>query len=134
MCGIAGIITSKIIKKEKINELLFLMKNRGPDGQKFFHIRNNQFNYYLFFSRLSILDLNNRSMQPFRFKNLILVFNGEIYNYLEVKKTLQNHGYNFETNSDTEVLIKAWDKWGEECLKKFDGMWAFAILNIKTFN
>ena len=54
--------------------------------------------------------------------------------YLEVKKTLQNHGYNFETNSDTEVLIKAWDKWGEECLKKFDGMWAFAILNIKTFN
>ena len=134
MCGIAGIVTSKIIKKEKINELLSLMKNRGPDGQNFFHIRNNKSNYYLFFSRLSILDLNKRSMQPFRFKNLILVFNGEIYNYLEVKKTLQNYGYNFETNSDTEVLIKAWDKWGEACLKKFDGMWAFAILNIKTFN
>ena len=110
------------------------MKNRGPDGQQFFHINNNRFNYYLFFSRLSILDLNMRSMQPFRFKNLVLIFNGEIYNYLEIRKTLKSYGYTFQTNSDTEVLIKAWDKWGEECLKKFDGMWAFAILNVKNFN
>jgi Asparagine synthase (glutamine-hydrolyzing) len=83
MCGISGIITKEKIKDQKIKKLLSLMKNRGPDGQQFFHINNNKFNYYLFFSRLSILDLNMRSMQPFRFKNLVLIFNGEIYNYLE---------------------------------------------------
>ena len=134
MCGISGIITKEKIKDQKIKKLLSLMKNRGPDGQQFFHINNNKFNYYLFFSRLSILDLNMRSMQPFRFKNLVLIFNGEIYNYLEIRKTLKSYGYTFQTNSDTEVLIKAWDKWGEECLNKFDGMWAFAILNVKNFN
>ena len=134
MCGISGIITKEKIKDQKIKKLLYLMRNRGPDGQQFFHINNNKFNYYLFFSRLSILDLNIRSMQPFKFKNLVLIFNGEIYNYLEIRKNLKSYGYTFQTNSDTEVLIKAWDKWGEECLKKFDGMWAFAILNLKNYN
>ncbi len=134
MCGISGIITKEKIEDQKIKKLLSLMRNRGPDGQQFFHITNNKLNYYLFFSRLSILDLNIRSMQPFKFKNLVLIFNGEIYNYLEIRKTLKSYGYNFQTNSDTEVLIKAWDKWGEECLRKFDGMWAFAILNVKNYN
>ena len=65
---------------------------------------------------------------------LYISYNGEIYNYLEIRKNLKSYGYTFQTNSDTEVLIKAWDKWGEECLKKFDGMWAFAILNLKNYN
>jgi len=133
MCGISGIITKKKIQDKKIKQLLLLMKNRGPNGQRFIHINNNKFNYYFFFSRLSILDLNDRSMQPLKFKNFILVFNGEIYNYLELKKELETYNYNFHTGSDTEVLIKAWDKWGKDCLKKLDGMWSFAILNTKTF-
>jgi len=133
MCGISGKINKKKIQDKKIKQLLLLMKNRGPNGQRFIHINNNKFNYYFFFSRLSILDLNDRSMQPFKFKNFILVFNGEIYNYLELKKELETYNYNFHTGSDTEVLIKAWDKWGKDCLKKLDGMWSFAILNTKTF-
>ena len=87
------------------------------------------FNICLIHSRLSIIDLHDRSNQPMKFKNYVLVFNGEIYNYVELKKILEKKNYKFETNSDTEVLIQAYKKWGTECVKKFDGMWSFCIYN-----
>ena len=64
-------------------------------------------------------------------KNLVLTFNGEIYNFVEIKKELENFGYKFKTTSDTEVLLLSYHKWGVDCQQKFNGMWAFAILDQK---
>lgn len=90
------------------------------------------------FRRLSIIDISESGHQPMFFKDrgLVIVFNGEIYNYLELRVELLSFGYTFETNSDTEVILKAYTQWGEECVNKFNGMWAFAIwdeLNERIF-
>ena len=78
-------------------------------------------------TRLKIIDLDNRSNQPFKFGNSVLIFNGEIYNYIEIKNELISLGHIFRTSSDTEVLIHALREWGiEKSLQKFEGMWAFA--------
>ena len=79
--------------------------------------------------RLSIIDLNENSNQPFcdDTDNYYIVFNGEIFNYLEIKLELEGFGHMFKTNSDTEVLLKSYIQWGEECVQKFNGMWAFSI-------
>ena len=84
------------------------MRRRGPDNQDFWSDKNNGINTYLLHSRLSILDLDKRSNQPYEFNNCILVFNGEIYNYIELRAELKRKGHSFSTNSDTEVLIKSY--------------------------
>ncbi len=135
MCGIAGYITKKKYFNFSFNKtsdnLKKLMKNRGPNQQGSFQYNYSHSSINLFSSRLSIIDLDKRSNQPFKLKDLILIFNGEIYNYLEIKKFLINKKYKFKTQSDTEVLIKAYEYWGEECVKHFDGMWAFCIFDKK---
>ena len=103
MCGISGIITSNNIADYNFQSTLNLMKKRGPDSQNYFHRKTNNLNIYLLHSRLEIIDPKSRSNQPFKFKNLIMIFNGEIYNYKELRNTLSSK-YSFETNSDTEVL------------------------------
>ena len=80
---------------------------------------------------MSIIDLKNRSNQPFKKKHITLVFNGEIYNYKEIKKDLEELGYKFYTESDTEVLANAYLQYGEKCVDYFEGMWAFAIWDDK---
>tara|TARA_B100001093_G_scaffold519066_1_gene606280 strand:- start:10019 stop:11875 length:1857 start_codon:yes stop_codon:yes gene_type:complete len=131
MCGIAGYITndnySNSLFQKNAYELKRIMKNRGPDQQGSF--RNSQKNYSvnLFSSRLSIIDLDKRSSQPFHSGDYVLVFNGEIYNYLEIRKILELKKIKFKTNSDTEVLLKSYEVWGKDCVKYFDGMWSFAI-------
>ncbi|WP_026523074.1 asparagine synthase (glutamine-hydrolyzing) [Butyrivibrio sp. VCB2001] len=86
--------------------------------------------------RLSIIDLTNKGHQPmtkeYKDNRYTLTFNGEIYNYVEVKQELLEKGYRFETESDTEVILAAYDYWGSDCVKKFDGMWAFAIFDYQT--
>lgn len=77
--------------------------------------------------RYSIIDLSANGHQPMLADNLILTFNGEIYNYIELKRTLIERGHTFRTDSDTEVLIKAYKEWGVECFKQFKGMFALAI-------
>jgi len=137
MCGIAGYIGNKFFKKNDISDLLGLMKNRGPNSQKYLKKEistNNHLNF--FFSRLSIIDIKKRSNQPYKFKNLTLVFNGEIYNYKELKILLKKKKYKFFTNSDTEVLIKSIHCWGVAAFKKFEGMWSIVYydeLKDKTF-
>ena len=132
MCGIAGFIGNEKISNVVINKSLFLMKNRGPDNQSYCHLKiNNSSNIYLLHSRLSIIDLKNRSNQPFKKKHITLVFNGEIYNYKEIKKDLEELGYKFYTESDTEVLANAYLQYGEKCVDYFEGMWAFAIWDDK---
>lgn len=103
------------------------MKNRGPDYQDWCTFIANDTNVYLLHSRLSIIDLDERSNQPFSFNGATLVFNGEIYNYIEVRQELKKQGHVFSTDSDTEVLLKAYVEYGEDCVKYFNGMWAFAI-------
>jgi asparagine synthase (glutamine-hydrolysing) len=132
MCGIAGFIGNDKISNEIINKSLFLMKNRGPDDQSFCHFKvNNSLNIYLLHSRLSIIDLKNRSNQPFKKKHITLIFNGEIYNYKEIRKNLEELGYKFYTESDTEVLASAYLQYGEKCVDYFEGMWAFALWDDK---
>ena len=86
MCGISGYIGKKTIPKDIIKSVMSLMKNRGPDYQDSYIKKFEDINIYLIHSRLSIIDLNERSNQPMIFKNYILIFNGDIYNYLELKK------------------------------------------------
>jgi len=127
MCGIAGYIGKKQIGQVAIDKTLSLMKNRGPDFQDSRSFIANNSNIYLLHSRLSIIDLEERSNQPFSVNGCTLVFNGEIYNYIEIRRELKKYGHTFTTNSDTEVLLKAYIEYGEECVQHFNGMWAFAI-------
>ena len=135
MCGIAGYITKKkylnFSYQQARQKLKILMKSRGPDQQGSFEYHNQHINLNLFSSRLGIIDLDKRSDQPFKSKNYVLIFNGEIYNYLEIRKSLIEKNFKFKTKSDTEVLLKAYEYWGENCVDHFDGMWAFCIFDYK---
>ena len=127
MCGILGIISKDQNKSIDISAVNKLMYNRGPDQQGDYKVKNKNFEVNLFSSRLKIQDLNDRSNQPYKFKNLVLIFNGEIYNYREIRKELEFKGRKFLTTSDTEVLIQSYDEWGLDCIKKLNGMWGFCI-------
>ena len=103
------------------------LQHRGPDGEGLWTNENNK--VCLGHRRLAIIDTSDAAAQPFHYLHYIVVFNGEIYNYIELKETLQKHGYSFTTQSDTEVIPAAFDLWGKECLHHFDGMFAFALYN-----
>ena len=134
MCGIAGYIGFKNIPKENINRTLKIMQNRGPNNQQFISDNLDQNNIFLLHSRLSIIDLDERSNQPFEKDNLVIIFNGEIYNYIEIRKKLIKLGHIFKTNSDTEVIIEAYKRFSHKCVDYFEGMWAFVILDKKKKN
>jgi len=103
------------------------MKHRGPDDEGTF----SEDSVALGFLRLSILDLSPAGHQPMVSDdgNLVLIFNGEIYNYIEIRDELKTKGHSFRTRTDTEVLLHAYQEWGSKCLHRFNGMWAFAIYN-----
>jgi len=128
MCGIAGIIGSKA-NKINILKMLESQKHRGPDFTDFY-IEENRL--ALGHNRLSIIDLSNNANQPFTSDcgNYVIIFNGEIYNYIELKKELESR-YQFKTQSDTEVLLNAYIEWGKSSLDKLNGMFAFAIWDKK---
>ena len=108
-----------------------VMAHRGPDGEGAWFNTSNK--VALLHRRLSIIDLSNAGAQPMKSDddNFVIVFNGEIYNYIEIKNELIAHGVNFHSYSDTEVLLKAYLYWGERCLSHLNGMFAFAIYDIK---
>lgn len=99
--------------------------HRAPDAKGFWI--NPSKNIAFEHRRLSILDLHSSANQPFHYLHLTIVYNGEIYNYIEVKEFLLSKGYSFTTQSDTEVILAAFHFWGKDCLHQFDGMFAFAI-------
>jgi asparagine synthase (glutamine-hydrolysing) len=132
MCGIAGIFSFNNNKRPSLSEVQTLtkeIKHRGPDGGGYFL----EGNVALIHNRLSIIDLSSNGSQPFYSTNqdYVIVFNGEIYNYLELKKELEGE-FTFHSDSDTEVLLNAYIKWGKEALNKFNGMFSFAIFNKST--
>ena len=134
MCGISAIFSKEALDENLIKEMNYQIKHRGPDNDGVLSIFNNK--CLLGHRRLSIIDLNNQSNQPMSYGDYSIVFNGEIYNYIELKEELINNGYIFQTDSDTEVILAAYDKWKEKCIERFNGMWAFIILdkqNMKAF-
>ncbi|WP_347175239.1 asparagine synthase (glutamine-hydrolyzing) [Polaribacter uvawellassae] len=122
MCGISGVIGNNL-NEDVLSKMIATQKHRGPDSSGKY-VKNG---VCLGHNRLSIIDLTDAANQPFidKTERYILVFNGEIYNYLELKSELED--YNFKTNSDTEVLLAAYIKWGKECLHRLNGMFSFAI-------
>ena len=133
MCGIYGGLVKGVIDPhtKRINEAQYLLTHRGPDnnGQEIITIEDKTL--FLGHTRLSIIDLSSGGHQPMRSidNRYTIIFNGEIYNYRELRQELQQHGYKFKTNSDTEVLMTSWAYWGKECLKYFIGMFSFAIFD-----
>lgn len=129
MCGIYGIIDKSKIRLADFSLGLQTLDKRGPDNNEYKLINPN-----LIFghTRLSIIDIDKQSNQPFSNDgNYWLTFNGEIYNYKELKEELVSLGYKFKTQSDTEVLLNSYKHWGEECVCHFNGMWAFALYDVK---
>lgn len=127
MCGITGTINNRIkVDMEKVNKSIYSLRHRGPDGNGKYV--NKQENVALGHTRLSIIDLSKNGAQPMdKFDRYHITFNGEIYNYLELKADLIKLGYTFNTDSDTEVLLAMYDKYGKNCLEHLDGMFAFVI-------
>ncbi len=156
MCGIAGIINF-IEPKSNVDSLTSMvqsMKNRGPDDEGYLlhseipvsyfgddslsknhaHIHTAtqcKFKVGYGFRQLKIIDLSNKSHQPMTdsTKRYWIIFNGEIYNYKEIRSELEKNGHHFLSNSDTEVVLKSYIQWGEKALKKFNGMFAFSVLD-----
>ncbi len=124
MCGILGLFDSEKIQTSKFESLLSHLYHRGPDFQSAFQINTQTIFGH---TRLSIIDLDQRSNQPFSIEGYIITYNGEVYNYVELRCELEKLEINFITNSDTEVILRAYMLWGEECVSKFNGMWAFTI-------
>lgn len=132
MCGIAGIFSKEKISLEKIKVMQESLKHRGPDNQS--HIIDIDNNFALTNTRLSIIDLNNNSNQPMKSKKNgnIIVFNGEIYNYKNLRETLLQNKINLKTDGDTEAILEGYNLFGEKVLNYLNGMFAFVIWdNIK---
>lgn len=131
MCGIAGFYNTKLSREEGtalLAKMLPATRHRGPDYTGTEVIPPA----FLGHNRLSIIDLSDSANQPMTYMGLKMVFNGEVYNYLEIKKELLQLGYTFKTESDTEVIIAAYRQWGKDCVLRFIGMWAFAIWEEST--
>jgi len=130
MCGIAGIISrdKRTISKQEIKAMLNLISHRGPDGEGLICEEGLALGH----RRLAIIDLSDSGKQPMNYLDrYVIVYNGEIYNYLELRSDLEKEGYKFRTETDTEVVMAGYDFWGTKCLNKFNGMWSFLIFDRK---
>ena len=129
MCGIAGTLNFKN-KREDLNSINKSILNRGPDGSGYLNI--SEFNLQLFHTRLAITDFTKKGEQPYESQNkrFVIIFNGEIYNYKDLKKKLIKEGVFFQSSSDTEVLIEAISKWGlQKTIEIIHGMFVFCLLD-----
>lgn len=128
MCGIHGFFSSNQDQNENnalIHKMVVSTSHRGPDYSGIQNLHPLYFGH----NRLSIIDLNPEANQPMNFGKYWIVFNGEIYNYKELRIELQSKGVEFTTASDTEVILKSYCFYGQKCVEKFIGMWAFAVYN-----
>ena len=129
MCGIAGIFSynhcEEHVRREELIRMRDAMRSRGPDGEGFWISEDQRVG--LAHRRLSIIDLSDAGSQPMMFGDYCIVYNGEIYNYLELKSGLESRGHNFKSQSDTEVLLHLYAEYGSDMLDYLRGMYAFAI-------
>ncbi len=127
MCGILGIIDKKGVDKRLLLQMRDEMVQRGPDDSGLWI--NGDGTVGLAHRRLSIIDLSEAGRQPMSDRNedVWITFNGEIYNFQEIREELKKRGYRFKSQTDTEVIINAYKEWGTDCLQKFNGMFAFGI-------
>lgn len=159
MCGIFGVISDSKLESGQLLKVSNVIKHRGPDDEGYLlfnthnkdiktakgndtvqgidavHIKDcENFDSVLLHRRLSIIDLSINGHQPMSYDNgsLWILLNGEIYNYIELKNELVKKGYQFKSASDTEVVLAAYKQWGEDCVLKFNGMWAFVIWDRKN--
>ncbi len=123
MCGIGGLISWNRNPLPAVHSINCTQKHRGPDGDGIYSTENMALGHV----RLSILDLSDSGAQPMKFRHWVLIYNGELYNFIDLRNQLVACGYKFDSSSDTEVVLKAWDCWGEACLDRFEGMFSFAI-------
>ena len=126
MCGICGVVAlGRPAETATVDAMARALDHRGPDGDGAF----SDDGVALGFRRLAIIDLSEAAMQPFASDDgaLRLVHNGEVYNYRELRRELESHGHTFRSHSDTEVILRAYEQWGERCVERFNGMWAFAL-------
>lgn len=129
MCGIGGIIrfVDQAVDASEVRSLTDVIAHRGPDGEGCWI--NSKCTVGLGHRRLSILDLSDSGSQPMHYADgrFTVVFNGEIFNFVELREELKQMGYVFRSDSDTEVLLAAYHAWGKDCLYRFNGFWAFAM-------
>lgn len=126
MCGISGVIqkNNNLVEPSVIETMTDIIAHRGPDSSGYYYGSNFAFGH----RRLAIIDLTSDGVQPMHYNNLYtIVYNGEIYNYIELKEQLVQDGYQFKTHTDTEVIMASYDRWGEECVNHFNGMWSFTL-------
>lgn len=134
MCGILGCVSNSVFSladRNLLKQTLKSLMHRGPDNTSIWISDNKKI--FLGHSRLSIIDLSKKNNQPQidRDNNIIITYNGEIYNFDELKKELINKGHHFRTAGDTEVLVESYKEWGVDFLNKIDGMFAFALVDLK---
>lgn len=129
MCGISVIVNTIALPVDDslVRRLNARISHRGPDHEGVYHGTH----FVLGHRRLSILDTAHIAHQPLKYREHIITFNGEIYNHRQLKEELLKKGYQFSTRSDTEVILAAYDCWGEQCVSHFEGMWSFVIYDIK---
>ncbi|PPR27423.1 MAG: Asparagine synthetase [glutamine-hydrolyzing] 1 [Alphaproteobacteria bacterium MarineAlpha9_Bin4] len=132
MCGFVGTVNIKNIIDREFQEKRFkkaslFLKQRGPDEQAVWSDKNS----YFLHTRLKILDLKNTGSQPMEYGDYVICYNGEIYNFQDLKNKLIKKGYRFKSSGDTEILLASWICWGPDILKKLDGMFAFSIWDKK---
>lgn len=129
MCGVVGFWSkdSGLMSQSIFDVFIDTLSHRGPDGRGSYHLTDE--NIWLGHRRLNIFDLSTKAKQPFSYLNerYWITYNGEVYNFLELRSELIAQGYSFDTDSDTEVILACYDLYRENCLYKFNGMWAFAI-------
>lgn len=125
MCGIAGIVGQTHNNKQTLKTMLQRITHRGPDAEGMWAADGVQFGH----RRLSVIDTSSHANQPMEHSSgrFVITFNGEIYNFQEIRKSLEQKKYVFQTHSDTEVLLHAWAEWGVACLNILEGMFAFGI-------
>ena len=130
MCGFSGEISFRREVNRKSLELSSdVIRHRGPDNKGYWFSENNRIGFA--HRRLSIIDLSLAAHQPMldEANKLVIVFNGEIYNYKELRSKLISKGYQFETSSDTEVILKSYQEWGYQCISYLEGMFSFVLLD-----
>lgn len=128
MCGLLGIVDyEKSVSTSLFNEMLNSLKHRGPDDEGIEIFSLDSCSIFLGHRRLSIIDISSNGHQPMLYEHLAIIYNGEVYNFKDIRQDLISEGYSFDSNSDTEVILKSYHLWGIDCVERFRGMFAFAI-------